>query len=157
VLAESGGRSIKRGGDQQPRRPRSSDGRTGLESVSILIQEIEMPEQTWIGRRDITAPESSAKVDDGKNFGLPDCRSRRVAGLVWRCLRTFDRIANEDPAGAKAKSWRLGGRVSVGEFNRRDPAIQEGLNKMWSGQNMNWPAPVQRNYQHQNRELPNSS
>ena len=108
-----------------------------------VIQEIEMQNNMDWSKK-YYSPEAQAKVDERKKLWSPELQER--VSRDWAALfADIDASLSEDPAGAKAQALAARWKSLVGEFTGGDPAIQEGLNKMWSDK-QNWPAPAQRNY-----------
>lgn len=90
------------------------------------------------------SPEAQAKVEERKKLWSPELQER--VSRDWAALfADVEASLNEDPAGEKAQSLAAHWKSLVGEYTSGDPAIQEGLNKMWSDK-QNLPAQAQRSY-----------
>jgi len=84
------------------------------------------------------SPEARAKIEERKTHWNPELQAQVTT--QWTALvADIDAALGEDPAGPKAQALAARWRTLVEGFTGGDPAIQQGLNKMWADE-QNWPA-----------------
>ena len=108
-----------------------------------IIKEMTMQSDTdWT--KQYYSGDAQAKVDSRKHLWSPELQERVTK--QWNDLfRDVEAALGEDPAGTVAQGLLARWRELVGQFTGGDPAIQQGLNKMYADQ-PNWPAQRQQQF-----------
>ena len=89
--------------------------------------------------------DAQAKVEARKNLWSPELQER-VSKQWAELFADIEASLGEDPAGPNAQALAARWKKLIEGFTGGDPAIQKGLNKMWSDRS-NWPAGPQQNFQ----------
>ncbi len=103
---------------------------------AAIVREIKMQEhEDWTTK--YYSPDARAKVEARKTLWNPDLQAQVTRD--WNdLLRDVAAALDEDPAGPVAQALAARWRALLAGFTGGDPAVQEGLNRLWADQ-ANWP------------------
>jgi len=104
-----------------------------------IIQEIEMQnDNEWTKK--YYSEEAQAKIAERQAAWTPELQEQ-VSRDWTQLFADIEASLKEDPASAKAQHLAARWQRLIAGFTGGDPAIQKGLNQLWSDRN-NWPADV---------------
>ncbi len=110
---------------------------------STIVREIEMQNSTdW--SKTYYSEDAKAKVEERKPLWNPELQAQVTQQWTQLVADVMDALG-ENPAGPKAQALAVRWRTLVEGFTGGDPAVQQGLNRMWADKE-NWPAQEQQRF-----------
>ncbi len=108
-----------------------------------IVREIEMQNNNdWMDQ--YYSPQAKEKVEERKKLWSPELQER-VSREWAQLLADVEAALGEHPASPAAQALAARWKKLVEEFTGGDPAVQQGLNRMYADQG-NWRAKTQQDY-----------